>query len=114
MVSDTSNAPAISGVCSPAAGEDQPQTIVVHRADLCRLVDRVNEMRLLVPIDARGLATQPIDRPIAGSRDDPPGRAGRQAGLRPPLDGDRERFLDRLFGNVDVAEDADQAGHCST
>ncbi len=97
-----------------AAGEDQPQTIVAHRPGLYGLVGGMHEMRLLVPIVAGGFAPQPIDRPIAGGRDDPPGGARRQPGLRPPLDGDREGFLDRLFGDVDIAEDADQAGHRTT
>ena len=46
--------------------------------------------------------------PIAGRRDDPSGRARRQSGRRPPLHGRRERVLDRLLGEGDVTEDADQ------
>ena len=37
-----------------------------------------------------------------------PPRVRGQSGGRPPLDGHRERFLHRLFGDVDVAEEADQ------
>ena len=57
------------------------------------------------------LPAQPVDRPVAGGGDDPAGRARRQAGRRPALHGRGERVLDRLLGDVDVAEDADQDGH---
>src|SRR5207302_9110459 len=39
------------------------------------------------------------------------GRARRHPGRGPPLHGRGERVLDRLLGDVDVAEDADQDGH---
>ena len=39
----------------------------------------------------------------------PPGFGGTPVD-RPPLGGDRERLRDRVLGEVDVAEDADQGG----
>ena len=39
----------------------------------------------------------------------PPGFGGTPA-VRPPLEGDDEGLLDRLLGEVDVAEEADQGG----
>ena len=59
---------------------------------------------------ARCLAAQPVDGPAAGGRGDPAARVGRQAALGPGSRRDRERLLDRLLGEVDVAEDADQGG----
>ena len=46
-----------------------------------------------------------------GRRDDPAGRAGRQALGRPPLRGDDERFLHALFGEIDVAERPNENRH---
>src|SRR5450755_1264021 len=40
-----------------------------------------------------------------------PGRARRKSLRRPPGHGCGEGLLDRLLGDVDVAEDADQRGH---
>ena len=42
----------------------------------------------------------------------PPGLGGRPS-RRPPAQRDGERVLDRILGDVDVAEDADQGGHRS-
>ena len=42
----------------------------------------------------------------------PPGLGGRPS-RRPPAQGDGERLLHRVLGDVDVAEDADQGGHRS-
>src|SRR6185436_4622285 len=55
-------------------------------------------------------ATQSIDRALASGGGDPATRVGRQAIPWPPAQRDGERFLDRIFGNVDVAESADQGG----
>ena len=94
-----------------AAREDQPQAVVLHRTDLGgRLVGRTQGGRLDVPIMARRLAAQPIDGPIARRRDDPRARVRRPAGLRPLRHGDGEGLLNRILGDVDVAEDADQRG----
>ncbi len=49
-----------------------------------------------------------VDGAVAGRGDDPAGRAGRQAGLRPAADRGGEGVLDRVLGGLDVAEDADQ------
>src|SRR5690606_15718488 len=49
-----------------------------------------------------------VDRPVAGGRDDPTRWARWQALRGPPPDGLGERLLDRVLGDIDVAEDADQ------
>jgi len=74
----------------------------------------VHQERLLLAIVARRLASQPVDPPVACSRDDPSDRARRHTGFGPPLYGDCEGFLDRFLGDVDVTEEADQACHRST
>src|ERR671914_766814 len=60
------------------------------------------------------LATQAIDRTVTCSGSDPPSRVGRQAFARPLAQCDRERFLNRILGNIDVTEDADQCGNRSS
>src|SRR5205085_5345343 len=57
------------------------------------------------------LAPQPVDGPVARGGDDPPGRAGRRPGGWPPPDCLRESVLHRVFGDIDIAEDAVQDGH---
>src|SRR5213075_538626 len=56
------------------------------------------------------LAAETVDRSIAGSSRDPAARVGRQAVARPCAQGDGERLLDCVLGEVDVAEGADQGG----
>jgi hypothetical protein len=93
------------------AHEDQAQPVVVHWTLLGRLVAGVQEGGLGVPVLARRLPTEAIDRPAARSRDDPSRRARWQPGRRPPLHRRGERVLDRLLGHVDVAEDAHHDGN---
>jgi len=64
-----------------------------------------------VPVGARRLAAESVDRPAPRGEDDPALRARREPGPRPALHGDGARVLDRLLGDVDVAEDADEDGH---
>src|SRR5207247_11258743 len=54
------------------------------------------------------LAAQPIDAAIAGGRRDPAARIRRQAVTWPSGERDRERLLNRILGDVDVPEGADQ------
>src|SRR5687767_15848475 len=60
---------------------------------------------------ARALSAEPVDGPVAGRGGDPGPRVRGRAGGRPPFDGHGEGVLDRLFGDVDAAEEADQGGH---
>src|SRR5688572_9201021 len=59
------------------------------------------------------LAAQAIDGTVAGGRRDPAARVGRQAVARPLAEGDGERLLHRILGDLDVTEDADQGSHRS-
>jgi hypothetical protein len=94
-----------------AAGEEQAQPVVAHRTHLLGLGARVQQQGLRVPVGARGLPPQPVDRLAAGGRDEPALGAGRRPVGRPAPDRLGERVLDRLLGGVDVAGDADQDGH---
>jgi hypothetical protein len=67
-----------------------------------------------VAVLAGRFPAEAVDRPIPGCGDDPSRRARRQTGGRPPLDRRGERVLDRLLGDADVTEDADQDGHRAT
>ena len=58
----------------------------------------------------RALATDPVDRAVARSGDQPGPRVGGHPLARPTLGGDRERILGGFLGEVEVAEEADQAG----
>ena len=98
-----------------AAGEDQPEPVVVQRL-------------LAAPFDGRGglsfqLGGQRGERrvearpppqcvdglePSGGHQPRP--RAGRYAVARPLFEGGREGVVERLFGAVEVAEQADQGG----
>ena len=60
-----------------AAGEDQPQAVVVHRARLLRLAGR-SQRGLLLLRRARRLAAEAVDPAVARGRDDPARRARRQ------------------------------------
>ncbi len=96
-----------------AAGEDQAQLVVDQGPDLLGLVGHLVAGGLGLALVAGALAADLVDAPVAGGRDDPAGGAGRQPALRPSFEGDDEGVLDRLLGEIDVAEEADQAGHRS-
>jgi hypothetical protein len=68
----------------------------------------VQQRGLRVTVLARCLAAQLVDRRVARGGDDPAGGARGYAVGRPALARLRERVLDRVLGDVDVAEDADQ------
>ena len=94
-----------------AAGEDQAETVVAHGAHLLDgLRFGVEQGGLGMTVVAGGLTAQAVDHSVAGGRGDPPAGIGRDAGLSPLLGGDHERLLDRVFGDVDGPEDADQDG----
>src|SRR5882724_9304482 len=70
---------------------------------------RVFGERLLVPGLPGGFPADPVDGAVAGGGDDPGAGVGREFG--PLLQRDGERVLDRLLGEADVTEEADQGCH---
>src|SRR5262249_23244060 len=93
-----------------AAGEDQLKALV-GKGRLLHLVlhglGHVEQARLL---DERPLAAQAVDRAVAGRDREPGARVGRHPVPGPALGRDRERLLRGFLGEVEVAEEADQAG----
>jgi hypothetical protein len=94
--------------------EDQPQLVVFHDLDLIGLVVCHQYLGLRLALVSFRLSAQPVDSSVTGGGDDPTGRAGRKAGGRPSDDCLDERLLDRVFGDVDVTETADQGGDGAT
>ena len=96
-----------------AAGEDQAQRVV---ADLLAFVpargtvgnglDAIGDVAL-ERLEA-GASPDAVDRLEAAGRDQPRHRIRGNAVARPLLDGGLERVLHRLFGEIEVAEQADQ------
>ena len=92
-----------------AAGEDEREPLVGDRAHLVGLRGQrleAGEQRRLVGEDA--LTPDPVDRAVAGGRDDPGPGVVRDARPRPALERSRERVLHRVLGALEVAEDAGQ------
>src|SRR4029078_5295924 len=83
----------------------------LHAAGLERAESRLDgglalEHLGLVAQDTR--PAQPVDGPVARGRRDPRARVRRDAALGARLESDDERVLDRLLGEVEVAEHADE------
>jgi hypothetical protein len=57
----------------------------------------------------RAIAADAVDRAVPARRDKPGVRVGRCPASRPALGSDRERLLCGFLGEVEVAEEADQA-----
>ena len=93
-----------------AAGEQQPQSVVLDWSGV--LVGRVvvvHEGRLVLRA-ALLLAADPVDRAVARGGGEPAAGVGRYAELRPLLQRGHERLTRRLLRDVDVTEAADERG----
>ena len=93
-----------------AAREDQPEPIVRDGAvvDLVLLARGHERLQLAHLVLEPAGAPDPVDRLVPGRRRDPRTGVAGQPALRPDLERDQERVLDRLLGEVEVAEDADE------
>ena len=108
------SATGLGGECRVAAGEDEAKPVVGHWPHLLGMpgssLHRVRAPPL--PRNSRAcLAAQAVDgawlRAVVVIQ--PPGLGGTPS-ARPLAQGDGERLLDRILGDVDVAEGADQGG----
>ena len=96
-----------------AAGKDQPQHVVVERG--ARRPRRrpprscSNSLRQLALLAAkRDLPADPVDRLVASDIDQPRPRIGRRIGGGPAFQRHRERILQRILGEIEIADQADQ------
>src|SRR5512133_154295 len=96
-----------------AAGEDEAKAFVGDRAHAvfflgAQALESCEQLGLACE---RALAADPVDRAVAGRRDDPCTGIARRALSRPALDGRREGVLHRVLGALEVTEDADENGN---
>jgi hypothetical protein len=97
-----------------AAGEDQAQAIVWNQEllliELVVLGHRrwLERLKLLELLGAAALSPKPVDRLVPRGGRDPGAGVVRDASLGPDLHGGDERLLNRVLGEVEVAEYADQ------
>jgi len=95
------------------AREHETQPVVLHGTSLlrhARVVVGRKHCHVREQLAAAGLAAQTVDREIARGRRDPAARVGWQPVAGPPAQRDRVRLLDRVLGELDVAEHADHDG----
>ena len=93
-----------------AAGEDQFEPFVGKRSVLHLVLHGLGHLEQARLLGERPIAAEPVDRAIAGGNRQPRARVGRWAVPRPALRSDRERLLRGFLGEIEVAEEADQAG----
>jgi hypothetical protein len=77
-------------------------------------IDQQISTAVVAKHDPETIAPQPIDRPVSRRRRDPTTRVGWEAIAGPHLERHREGLLNRVLGEIDVAEDADQGGYGAT
>ena len=89
-----------------AAREHEAQALVGDRRVVHRLgVDRDEQLGLARECP---VATDPVDGAVLRHRHEPARRVGGHTVARPALDRGRDRVLESVLGEVEVAEDADQ------
>src|SRR5262249_46224120 len=88
------------------ASEDESQPLVGNDVLLVVRVYRLLEQLHLAR--ERALTAHAVDRRVASGRDDPAGRVPRLALDRPALERTRVGVLQRVLGELEVAEDANQ------
>src|SRR5204863_2912482 len=97
--------------CRVATGEDQAESLVGHRLFLV-----VVALQLCEPLEQLGLPRQrllapnAVDRPVPRRRGQPGRRVLRHSVAWPALESGRDRVLEGVLGELEVAEDADQGG----
>src|SRR5204862_4848041 len=104
----------LGGERGVAAGEDETETVVLHGSrflgDVGGVAFRCEHGHLAEEFLSASLAAQAVDGSIASSGRDPAAWVWWQAVACPCAQGDGERLLYCLLGEVDVAEGADQGG----
>ena len=93
-----------------AAGEDQLQPLVGKGSLLHLVLHGLGHVEQAFLCGERPIASEAVDRAVAGGDRQPGAWVGRRPVPGPALGRDRERLLRRFLGEIDVAEKADQAG----
>jgi hypothetical protein len=92
------------------AGEDQLKSLVGKGPLLHVVFHGLGHVEQACLLGERPIAAQAVDRAVAGGDRQPGARIGRRAVPGPALGRDRERVLRSFLGEIEVAEEADQAG----
>jgi hypothetical protein len=93
-----------------AAHEDELQALVGDRRLVQLILHGFRHVEQAGLREKRAITADPVDRPVARGRYEPGARVVGCPVARPALGGDRERVLGGFLGEVEVAEEADQAG----
>src|SRR6187551_1823748 len=91
-----------------AAGEDKAQALVGNHVSLLGLARLQRGQQLGLPLK-RAVTADPVDCPVSSRRQQPGARPVGRPFHGPALQRDRGRVLEGVLGEVEVAEDADQA-----
>jgi hypothetical protein len=93
-----------------AAGEDELEPLVGDDRFVHLVLHRLRDSEQLRLRRQRAIAADAVDGAVARRCDEPGARVRGRAVARPALGGDRERLLGGFLGEIEVAEEADQAG----
>jgi hypothetical protein len=93
-----------------AAREDEFEPLVRNRRLVHYVLHRFRHVEQGGLLHERALATNTVDRAVARGRHQPGTRVGRHPVAGPALGRDCERLLGGFLGEVEVAEEADEAG----
>jgi hypothetical protein len=91
------------------AREQQLEPLVLDRRLIHLFLDRLRDLEQARLRSERAIAPDPVDRSVARRRDEPAERVRGCPLARPALGRDRKRLLRGFLGEVEVAEEADQA-----
>ena len=92
-----------------AAGEDELEPLVRDRRLVHLVLHGFLDVEQLELRRERALAADAVDRAVARRGHEPGARVGGRPVPRPALGRDRERLLRGFLGEVEVAEEADEA-----
>ena len=93
-----------------AAGEDELEPLVRNRRLVHVVLPGLRHVEQATLRREPAIAANAVDRAVARGGDQPGARVGGRPLAEPALGGERERFLGGLLSEVEVAEEADQAG----
>ena len=93
-----------------AAREDELEPLVRDRRLVHLVLHRFRHLEQAGLRQERAIAADPVDCPVARSRDQPGARVLGCPVAGPSFGRDCERLLSSFLGEVEVAEEADQAG----